>query len=64
MVKEIMYALEWQAQLQKRGSKRVEVWAGWSWPDFDWLKLNTDGAPRSNGTEAVAGSLIRDELGC
>ena len=33
---------------------------GWRPPEFQWVKLNIDGAVKGNSKEASAGSLIRD----
>ncbi|KAH9757265.1 hypothetical protein KPL71_016337 [Citrus sinensis] len=43
-------------------NRKVNKWIGWSFPNWPWCKLNSDGACKVTGV-AAAGGLIRDHNG-
>ncbi|CAA7018343.1 unnamed protein product [Microthlaspi erraticum] len=57
----------WMAHLAtpelSRSTAREERLIGWSPPEGDWIKLNTDGASRGNPGSAAAGGVLRDAEG-
>lgn len=61
MTNEIMFAQEQQSQFQQKGCKRMGSQIGWKGSRFGWVKVNTDGSSKDNGTRAAVGGLLRDE---
>ncbi|KAJ7954455.1 Ribonuclease H [Quillaja saponaria] len=58
-----LYALWKSLSLDGQLTTKIEKWISWTPPLSEWVKINTDGCSKSNGSVAGCEALIRGNLG-